>query len=243
SAPVRSRQDDAVDAQVVQALREVVDALEGVRHGRDEDQLVLAGADDGVDLRLCGGRVVARLRIVGVRLSPVVADPVLPGPVVCGSDLVLAGRGLGGGVDDDPAHASGAVDEVHERLGRRLREAVRGGVDDEECVHDPRIPWTRHGRVPAVRYSDDMTTFRDALRTGSPQVGLFALEFSTDGIGAIAARAGLDWILYDLEHTGWSLDAVRSSIAVSRRSDITALVRVAGHRKDLVSTALDAGAE
>ena len=88
-----------------------------------------------------------------------------------------------------------------------------------------------------------MTTFRDALRTGDPQVGLFALEFSTDGIGAISARAGLDWILYDLEHTGWSLDAVRSSIAVSRRSGITALVRVAGHRKDLVSTALDAGAE
>lgn len=87
------------------------------------------------------------------------------------------------------------------------------------------------------------TTFRDALRTGAPQVGLFTLEFATPGIGAICARAGHDWILLDLEHTGWSLDEVRASIAVARRSGITTFVRVAGHRKDLVSTALDAGAE
>src|SRR5690606_34946748 len=58
-----------------------------------------------------------------------------------------------------------------------------------------------------------------------------------------AARAGADWILYDLEHTGWSLDAIRASLAVSRREPIASFVRVAGPQKDLVSTALDAGAE
>src|SRR5699024_7267476 len=132
--------------------------------------------------------------------------------------------------------------------------------DDEKCVHAPRIPRTcrsrRGGPVPArherrppaggtVRYCDGMTTttFKDALRTGAPQVGMFTLEFATTGIGVLAAQGGADWILYDLEHTGWSLDDVRTSLAVSRRLDIASFVRVAGHRKDLVSTALDAGAE
>lgn len=87
------------------------------------------------------------------------------------------------------------------------------------------------------------TKFAEALRTGTPQVGMFTLEFATSGIGAISANLGLDWILYDLEHTGWSLDAVRSAIQVSRRSELATFVRVAGHRKDLVTTALDAGAE
>lgn len=87
------------------------------------------------------------------------------------------------------------------------------------------------------------TTFKEALQTGAPQVGMFTLEFATTGIGVLAAQGGVDWILYDLEHTGWSLDDVRTSLAVSRRTDIASFVRVAGHRKDLVSTALDAGAE
>ena len=87
------------------------------------------------------------------------------------------------------------------------------------------------------------TAFKEALRTGAPQVGMFTLEFATTGIGVLAAQGGADWILYDLEHTGWSLDDVRTSLAVSRRTDIASFVRVAGHRKDLVSTALDAGAE
>lgn len=90
-----------------------------------------------------------------------------------------------------------------------------------------------------------MTTesFRTALAAGTPQLGTFTLEFATPGIGALTARAGADWILYDLEHTGWSLDAVRASLAVSRREPIASFVRVAGPQKDLVTTALDAGAE
>lgn len=101
------------------------------------------------------------------------------------------------------------------------------------------------GDAARVRYCGGMTTttFKEALETGTPQVGLFTLEFATTGIGALAAQSGADWILYDLEHTGWSLDDVRNSLAVSRRLDIASFVRVAGHRKDLVSTALDAGAE
>lgn len=90
-----------------------------------------------------------------------------------------------------------------------------------------------------------MTTahVREPLAAGERALGTFILEFSTPGIGSICARAGADWVLYDLEHTGWSLDAIRASLAVSRREDIASFVRVAGQQKHLVSTALDAGAD
>ncbi|MCT1920570.1 aldolase/citrate lyase family protein [Brevibacterium luteolum] len=90
-----------------------------------------------------------------------------------------------------------------------------------------------------------MTTahVRERLASGKTALGTFILEFATPGIGAICARAGADWVLYDLEHTGWSLDAIRPALAVSRREDIASFVRVAGHSQHLVSTALDAGAE
>ncbi|GAA2003846.1 HpcH/HpaI aldolase family protein [Brevibacterium samyangense] len=90
-----------------------------------------------------------------------------------------------------------------------------------------------------------MTTaaFRSALSAGDLTLGTFVLEFASPGIGSIAAGAGADWILYDLEHTGWSTDRVAASIAVSRREEIATFVRVAGPAQHLVSGALDAGAE
>lgn len=90
-----------------------------------------------------------------------------------------------------------------------------------------------------------MTTenFRRALSTGELTLGTFVLEFATEGIGSLTARAGADWVLYDLEHTGWSLDRIRPALAVSRREDIASFVRVIGTAQHLVSGALDAGAE
>ncbi|MCQ9369286.1 aldolase/citrate lyase family protein [Brevibacterium sp. 50QC2O2] len=86
-------------------------------------------------------------------------------------------------------------------------------------------------------------TFHQQIGSGELSLGTFILEFMTTGVGALTARAGADWVLYDLEHSGYTLDSARAAIAVSRREDIATFVRVAGTAQHLVSTALDAGAE
>ena len=75
-----------------------------------------------------------------------------------------------------------------------------------------------------------MTTenLRRTLKSGGLSLGTFVLEFASEGIGALTARAGADWVLYDLEHTGWSLDRIRPALAVSRREEIASFVRVIG---------------
>lgn len=90
-----------------------------------------------------------------------------------------------------------------------------------------------------------MTTanFRRRLAEGELSLGTFVLEFASEGIGPMAARSGADWLLYDLEHTGWSLDRIRPALAVSRREEIASFVRIIGSAQHLVSGALDAGAE
>jgi 2-keto-3-deoxy-L-rhamnonate aldolase RhmA len=80
------------------------------------------------------------------------------------------------------------------------------------------------------------------LAEGRPLVGLMCFEFSTSGIARLAAAAGADFVLFDMEHTGWSIETVRRLIAASRGSGTTPLVRISGTDRHLVSRPLDLGA-
>lgn len=54
------------------------------------------------------------------------------------------------------------------------------------------------------------------LSQGSVALGTMVFEFNTTGIARIAAAAGADFVLFDTEHTGWSVDTVRMLMATSR---------------------------
>ena len=84
---------------------------------------------------------------------------------------------------------------------------------------------------------------RTALADGKPVVGTMVFEFNTPGIGLIAAEAGAEFVLYDMEHTGWSIESIRAQMAWSRSAPITRLVRVPASQYDYVSRALDVGAQ
>ncbi len=83
---------------------------------------------------------------------------------------------------------------------------------------------------------------RARLAAGETLLGTMVFEFATLGLPRIAASAGAEFVLLDLEHTGWSLETLRPVLAAARADDIVPLVRVRGARRDLVSPALDAGA-
>jgi 2-dehydro-3-deoxyglucarate aldolase/4-hydroxy-2-oxoheptanedioate aldolase len=80
------------------------------------------------------------------------------------------------------------------------------------------------------------------LAEGRPIIGLMCFEFSTSGIARLAAAAGADFVLFDMEHTGWSIETIRHLIAASRGSGATPLVRISGTDRHLVSRPLDLGA-
>ena len=73
-------------------------------------------------------------------------------------------------------------------------------------------------------------------------MGVMCLEFATPGIGLISAEGGAEFILFDMEHNGWSLETVRTLIASCRGSSITPFVRIPTLNYDYVAHVLDVGA-
>jgi 2-keto-3-deoxy-L-rhamnonate aldolase RhmA len=81
-----------------------------------------------------------------------------------------------------------------------------------------------------------------ALRDGGVAFGTMVFEFGTTGIGQIAAAAGADFAIFDLEHSGWSIETIRSLMATSRAAELVPMVRVPAIQYHLLSRPLDVGA-
>ena len=84
---------------------------------------------------------------------------------------------------------------------------------------------------------------RNSLVAGQTVFGTLVFEFNTPGISLIAAEAGASFVLFDMEHTGWSIESIRAQMAWSRAAAITRLVRVPATQYDYISRALDVGAQ
>jgi 2-dehydro-3-deoxyglucarate aldolase/4-hydroxy-2-oxoheptanedioate aldolase len=56
-------------------------------------------------------------------------------------------------------------------------------------------------------------------------MGVMCLEFATTGFGRLSAEAGAEFAVFDMEHTGWSLETVKTLIATSRSVDLVPIVR------------------
>ena len=83
---------------------------------------------------------------------------------------------------------------------------------------------------------------KHALAGGGAAIGTMIFEFNTPGIGRIAARAGAEFIVFDMEHTGWSIETIRMFMATTRAADTVPLVRVPATQYHLLSRPLDVGA-
>ncbi len=81
-----------------------------------------------------------------------------------------------------------------------------------------------------------------ALAQGKTSVGTMAFEFCTPGLARLAANAGADFIIYDMEHTGWSIETVRNLIASGDGAPIVPFVRVPATQYHFIARVLDVGA-
>jgi 2-dehydro-3-deoxyglucarate aldolase/4-hydroxy-2-oxoheptanedioate aldolase len=69
-----------------------------------------------------------------------------------------------------------------------------------------------------------------------------AFEFCTPGLARLAANAGAEFIIYDMEHTGWSIETVRNLIASGDGAAIVPFVRVPATQYHFIARVLDVGA-
>jgi 2-keto-3-deoxy-L-rhamnonate aldolase RhmA len=81
------------------------------------------------------------------------------------------------------------------------------------------------------------------LKRGEVAVGHFVLEFDTPGIGQMIANAGCEFVIFDMEHSSFTLESIRRSIVSAKAAGLTALMRVPYTEYFFMSRALDAGAE
>jgi 2-dehydro-3-deoxyglucarate aldolase/4-hydroxy-2-oxoheptanedioate aldolase len=85
-------------------------------------------------------------------------------------------------------------------------------------------------------------TAKQALKRGEVSVGVMCMEFATPGIGRIQAEAGAQFAVYDMEHTGWSLETIKMLVATSRAVDISPIVRPPVGDYHHIAHVLDVGA-
>src|SRR6476661_5529775 len=83
---------------------------------------------------------------------------------------------------------------------------------------------------------------KQKLQAGGRAFGTFAFEFATSCISRLAAAAGAEFLIYDMEHTGWSHETIKQLIASSRGTELTTLVRVPATEYHFCARALDMGA-
>jgi 2-keto-3-deoxy-L-rhamnonate aldolase RhmA len=84
--------------------------------------------------------------------------------------------------------------------------------------------------------------FRDRLRAGELLVGCF-LNTASPVAAEICARAGFDWLLFDLEHGSATEADLLPQLQAIAASGVTPIVRVESNERPRFTKALDVGAE
>ena len=79
--------------------------------------------------------------------------------------------------------------------------------------------------------------------TRAPKFGHFIVEFATPGIGHILKSAGCDFVLFDLEHSGFHFETVKSVIRYFEAAQLPAIVRAPSREYHHIARAMDMGAE
>lgn len=84
---------------------------------------------------------------------------------------------------------------------------------------------------------------RPMLAAPGLKLGLFAMEFATPGLPLLAKAGGADFLVLDLEHSGFGFETMRAVCIGGRAADLPVIVRIAHLHPNQVSRALDGGAD
>ncbi len=80
------------------------------------------------------------------------------------------------------------------------------------------------------------------LQRGETAFGTMVFEFASPGLAPVVANAGGEFILLDMEHSGWSFETIKAQISFAHGAGIVPIVNTAGHDYNLITRSLDLGA-
>jgi 2-dehydro-3-deoxyglucarate aldolase/4-hydroxy-2-oxoheptanedioate aldolase len=83
---------------------------------------------------------------------------------------------------------------------------------------------------------------RRRLEAGEVVLGTMVTEFATPAVARLTAAAGAEFTLFDLEHTGYSIEHMRVVLAAASGADTVPFLRVPDAAYDLIARGLDLGA-
>jgi 2-dehydro-3-deoxyglucarate aldolase/4-hydroxy-2-oxoheptanedioate aldolase len=81
-----------------------------------------------------------------------------------------------------------------------------------------------------------------ALADGGPAFGTMVCEFLTTNTPRLVASAGAEFVIYDLEHSGFGVETLRDLLPATNATGVVPIVRVPDAVYDSISRALDLGA-
>lgn len=84
--------------------------------------------------------------------------------------------------------------------------------------------------------------FRQVVAAGRIPVGHMIMEFSTRGIAKLLEAADVDFVLYDMEHSGTDMERICDLIAWSKAAPFAPFVRVPQGMYHFLARVMDAGA-
>ncbi len=84
--------------------------------------------------------------------------------------------------------------------------------------------------------------FREVVAQGHLPVGHMIMEFGTRGISKILESVGLDFVIFDMEHSGIGVERVFDLIAWAKATPISPFVRVPQGQYHFIARIMDAGA-
>lgn len=86
-------------------------------------------------------------------------------------------------------------------------------------------------------------SLKQMTRTREAKLGHFIVEFATPGMGHILKAAGCDFVFFDMEHSGFSFETLKSAIRYFEAAGVPVIVRVPAQENDMLARACDMGAE
>ncbi len=87
------------------------------------------------------------------------------------------------------------------------------------------------------------SSLKALTRTRRPKFGHYVGEFATPGIGHILASAQCDFVFFDMEHSGFGIETLKSAVRYFEAAAVPMIVRTPSKDYDMIARLCDAGAE
>lgn len=83
---------------------------------------------------------------------------------------------------------------------------------------------------------------KEKLKSGGTAFGTMVFECDSPGIPAILHNAGLEFVIYDMEHSGFGIETIRKLMSYNRGLNLMPFVRVPDSQYFHIANVLDVGA-